>query len=86
MLINLFQSNQFLLSSTLFMMLLTQVGYLSRDKLLPMACTKYCWPKMVIDVTTHLFEALSCVCKKKTTNTAPYLICPFRKAKFFLVI
>ena len=53
-----------------------QAGHPGRDKTLAMARLKYYWPKMRLDITTHVSQCVSCAQHKGHTNTAPILEYP----------
>ncbi len=53
-----------------------QSGHPGHDKSLTMARQCYYWPKMCIDVISHVAQCLSCVQTKFCTTTAPILEYP----------
>ena len=53
-----------------------QSGHPGRDKTLAQARSKYYWPKMRLDIITHVSQCRSCACVKGTTSTAPILEYP----------
>ena len=55
---------------------LPQAGHPGRDKSLAMARLKYYWPKMRLDITTHVSQCVSCAQHKGRTSTAPILEYP----------
>ncbi len=48
-------------------------GHPGRDKSLTMACQRYYWPKMRIDIISHVAECLSCAQTKGSSTTATIL-------------
>ena len=50
---------------------LPHAGHPGRDKSIAMARTKYFWPNMSRDITTHVAQCVSCALNKGTVKTAP---------------
>ena len=59
-----------------------QAGHPGRDKSLAMARKKYYWPKMRLDITTHVSQCSSCAQNKGNTKTAPILEYPMPTSPF----
>ena len=62
-----------------------QAGHPGRDRTLVMACVKYYWPTMRLDVERHVAQCLSCTETKGTTQTAPILEYPLPAKPFNVV-
>ncbi len=62
-----------------------QASHLGRDRALSMACAKYYWPTMRLDIEKHIAQCLSCADTKGTTQTAPILEHPLPARPFDVV-
>ncbi len=56
-----------------------------RGRTLSMACAKYYWPTMCLDIEKHIAQCLSCAETKGTTTTAPILEYPLPTRPFDVV-
>ncbi len=62
-----------------------EAGHLGRDRTLSMACAKYYWPTMRLDIEKHIAQCLSCAETKGTTTKAPILEYPLPAGPFDVV-
>ncbi len=62
-----------------------QARHSSRNKTLTMACAKYYWPIMRLDIEKHIAQCLSCADTKGTTQTVPTFEHPLLAGPFDVV-
>ncbi|XP_076028453.1 uncharacterized protein LOC143017548 [Oratosquilla oratoria] len=62
-----------------------QAGYPGCDKTLVMAQKKYYWPRMCLDIATHVAQCKSCAHNKGSTHTAPLVKYPTPSCLFHIV-
>ncbi len=60
-------------------------GHPGHDMTLSMACAKYYWPTLRLDIEKHIAQCLSCAETKGTTKTAPILEYPLPARPFNVI-